>query len=251
MDLFFLKKVIGLLIMPLSIVTLLLIVSLITFKKKPSFSFKCLLSASLLLFLSSTGYIADKLILPLENKYSSFTKLEQPIDYIIILGCGHTSNKDLPATAELKVCSLQRLVEGFRIFNMHPEAQIITSGTSFNDPSSNAEKVKQAFQLLGVPGHKIFVEVFPKDTEEESELIAPRVVGKRVVLVTNADHMIRSVNYFKQQGINVIPAPASYFVKNIESPKNWSYYFPSSQNLKQTTTAWYEAAGLIIQWIKS
>lgn len=236
--------------MPLSIMTILLILALLFFYKKPSFSFKCLLSSFILLFVSSTGYISDKLMLPLESKYPSFTQSSKPIDYIVILGCGHTSNELLAATSQLKPCSLQRLVEGLRIFKLHPEAQIITSGAAFSDPMSNAEKVKQAFNLLGVPNNKIFIEPFPKDTSEEAELIAPRIIGKRAVLVTNADHMIRSVNYFEKAGANVIAAPASPWVTNVDSPKNWAYYLlPSSNKLIQTTHVWYETAGLIVQWI--
>ena len=33
-------------------------------------------------------------------------------------------------------------------------------------------------------------------TEEEAELIAPRVTGKNVVLITNSDHMPRAIKYF-------------------------------------------------------
>ncbi|MEW6991497.1 ElyC/SanA/YdcF family protein [Colwelliaceae bacterium 6441] len=249
MDLFLLKKIIGFLIMPLSLVAILLILAILYFKRKPAFSFKCLLCASILLIGSSSGFIADNVMYPLENNYDSFTQSNKPLDYIIILGCGHTSDDTLPATSQLKACSLQRLVEALRIFKLHPEAQIITSGAAFNNKESNAEKVKQAAVLLGIPEHKILIESFPKDTEEEAELIAPRVIGKNVVLVTNADHMIRSVNYFEQQDVTVIPAPASNWVKDINSPKNWRYYLPSSKNLLQTTTAWYESVGLFVQWI--
>ncbi|MDO6447281.1 ElyC/SanA/YdcF family protein [Colwellia sp. 1_MG-2023] len=203
------------------------------------------------MILLSTGYVSDRVMQPLENNFASYQYTEKPIDYIVILGCGNTSNPDLPATSQLFPCSLQRLVEGLRIFKLHPEAQLITSGAAFDDNDSNATNVKKAAMLLGVPESKIIVESFPKDTEEEAELIAPRVQGKNVVLVTNADHMLRAVNYFKQHGIDVIPAPASNWVKNIDGYKNWSYYLPKSHNLTQTTNAWYESIGLLVQWLKS
>ena len=237
--------------MPLSLISILLILALILFYKKPSLSFKCLLSASALLILLSTGYVSDRVMHPIENNFVSYQSTEKPVDYIVILGCGNSSNPDLPATSQLFPCSLQRLVEALRIFKLHPEAQLITSGAAFDNNASNATNVKQAAMALGVPDEKIIVESFPKDTEEEAELIALRVQGKNVVLVTNADHMLRAVNYFKQQGVDVIPAPASNWVKNIDSYKNWSYYLPKSHNLTQTTNAWYESIGLIVQWLKS
>jgi len=252
MDLFFIKKLIAMLIMPMSIITILLILAILFFKAKPKFSFKCLLSASLLLIISSLGFVADKLILPLENDFEPYSRIDSSIDYIVILGCGHTTDDALPVTAQLYTCSLQRLVEAIRISNIHPEAQIITSGAALGDEVANAEKVKQALVLLGMKEEKILVESFPKDTEEEAELIAPRVRGKNVILITNADHMSRSVNYFATQGVTVIPAPASYFTKGLGQEKEWSYYLtPNPNNLVQTTTAWYEYLGLTVQWLKT
>ncbi|WP_206485628.1 ElyC/SanA/YdcF family protein [Thalassotalea sp. G2M2-11] len=251
MDLFLLKKILGFVIMPLSIISLLLICALLLFSTRPKVSFKCLLTATAILLLSSTGWVADRLILPLEKQYPAYTNQLTQVDYIIVLGCGHVSDNAIPATEQLFTCSLERLVEALRIFKLHPEAQIITSGAAFSNQESNAEKVKQAAVLLGIPEHKIMVESFPKDTEEEAELIAPRVIGRNVILITNADHMPRAVNYFQQQGVSVTPAPASFYVKDFNGDKNWSYYLPQSSNLVQTTTAWYETIGLFVQWLKS
>ena len=60
-----------------------------------------------------------------------------------------------------------------RIYHLHPEARIITSGYGGVNPVSNAETVKQSLILLGIPAQKIITENFPKDTEEEAQLIAP------------------------------------------------------------------------------
>lgn len=188
---------------------------------------------------------------PIENNYAAFSKQQGKVDYIVILGCGHETDAAWPATSRLKACSLQRMVEGLRIFQMHPEATIITSGAKLGDRISNAVTVKQALVSLGVAESKILVENFPKDTEEESELIAPRVKGTKVVLVTNSDHMPRSVRYFKMQGVEVIPAPASPWVKDASETKKWAYYLPSPTGLKQTTNAWYETLGRTVQWLKN
>jgi uncharacterized SAM-binding protein YcdF (DUF218 family) len=188
---------------------------------------------------------------PIENQYESFTRSIKPVDYIIILGCTHTTDPQLPATGELAICSLQRLVEAIRIFRIHPEAQLITSGYAGNDETSNAEKVKQAAMLLGIPERKIIVESFPQDTEEEAALIAPRVSGKNVILVTNSDHMPRAIKYFQLQGINPIAAPAGKWTKGIDNETHWNDYVPSASSLTQTTYAWYESIGRIVQWIKS
>jgi len=250
MDLFLLKKIISAFIMPLSIIIILLVFAIIFYQYKKRFSYTCLIMATLLLTLGSFRPFANLVMAPIESQHLAFTRSSKPVDYIIILGCWHTSDAQLPATSELGICSLQRLVEALRIFRIHPEARLITSGGAGYDEMSNAEKVKEAAMLLGLPESKIIVESFPQDTEEEAELMAPRVKGKNVVLVTNSDHMPRAIKYFQQQGINPIAAPAGKWIKGTDDEKYWPYYIPRPENLEQTTHAWYESLGRIVQWIK-
>ncbi|PKH88017.1 ElyC/SanA/YdcF family protein [Colwellia sp. Bg11-28] len=251
MDLFLLKKIITVLIMPINIVLLLLIFALIVHRKKPKQSIKSLSAAIVILLISAFAPFSNTVMTAIENDYPPYVKTNVSIDYIVVLGCGHNTNAELPVTSQLANCSLQRMVEALRIYQLHPEARIITSGYGGHNPVSNAETVKQSLVLLGVPAQKIITENFPKDTEEEAQLIAPRVQGTQVILVTNADHMPRSINYFQAEGIYPIAAPTGYWVKNPDSSKNWAHYMPSSKKLEQTTIAWYESLGLIVQWFKS
>ena len=251
MDLFLLKKIIGMLLMPVNLILLLLIIALIFYKVRPGLSFKCFFLGTLLLLLATLPPVADKVMAPLERQYEAFTLSATPLDYIVVLGCSHTNDDALPAIAQLEYCSLQRLAEAVRIYRLHPEASIITSGSAVSHGSSNAEKVKLAAISLGIPPNKIINENAPKDTEEEAELIAPRVRGKQVVLVTNADHMPRAMAYFQAQGIEPIPAPAAFWVKGQPENKAWHYYFPHAKTLEQTTRAWYENLGRLVLWFKS
>jgi len=237
--------------MPINIVLLLLIFSLIIHRKKPKQSIKSLSAAIVILLISAFPPFSDTVMTALENDYPPYVKNNNSIDYIVVLGCGHNTNAELPVTSQLANCSLQRMVEALRVYQLHPEARIITSGYGGHNPISNAETVKQSLVMLGVPAQKIITENFPKDTEEEAELIAPRVQGTNVVLVTNADHMPRSIKYFQAQGIKPMAAPTGYWVKNPDSSKSWTHYTPSSKKLNQSTIAWYETLGLIVQWFKA
>jgi len=251
MDLFLIKKIISAMIMPLSIIIILLILAIAFYQHKKKLSYSCLVMATLLLTLGTFRPFANLVMAPIENQYQAFTRSINPVDYIIILGCWHTTDPQLPATSELGICSLQRLVEAIRILRIHPEARLITSGYAGHDEVSNAEKVKQAAIILGVEEKNIIVETYPQDTEEEAELIAPRVMGKNVVLITNSDHMPRAIKYFQRQGIQPIAAPAGKWIKGDNKEKGWSYYVPKPSNLEQTTHAWYESLGRIVQWLKS
>ena len=54
---------------------------------------------------------------------------------------------------------------------------------------------------LGVPKEKIRLFPTAQDTQQEAELTAPFLNGKRFVLVTSASHMQRSINWFEQQNV--------------------------------------------------
>jgi uncharacterized SAM-binding protein YcdF (DUF218 family) len=229
----------------------LLLIALFLHQKKPKQSIKCLSGALVILVLCAFPPLSDSVMNSIENDFPPYVKKDNTVDYIVVLGCWHENNDALPVTSQLANCSLQRMVEALRVYQLHPEARIITSGYAGTNPLSNAETVKQSLVLLGVPAQKIISEHFPKDTEEEAQLIAPRVLGTEVVLITNADHMPRAVNYFQSQGVYPTAAPTGYWVKNPNGNKSWSYYMPSAKKLSQSTVAWYENLGLIVQWFKS
>ena len=246
--LFIFKKLIAVLVMPLSLSILTLLLGLLLIKHKVSTKF--FVASFFLLFISSFNPVADRLMHQLENQYEAFRLSPEPVDYIVILGCGHQTNDALSATSQLKPCSLQRLVEGVRIFRLHPEAKLVTSGYGLANDAPNAEKVKQAAIALGVPSNKILTEPYPKDTQEEAELISSRVKGKNVVLVTDAYHLPRAMGYFQMNGVNATPAPAGYYVKNINAEHNLLYYFPSVYALQKSSIIWYEYMGQLHQWIQ-
>jgi len=251
MDLFLLKKIVSAFAMPLSMVLLLLLFAMFLYLRRSRLTFVCLFTATALLFIASFSPVSAPFIAQYENQYPAYQESEQPVDYIVVLGCGHASNAKLPVTSQLYGCSLERMIEALRIYNLHPEARIITSGYGGSDKTANAEKVKQALVSLGVPEAKITAEGRPRDTEQEAQLISPIISDKQSVLVTSASHMPRAINYFYAQGVNPIAAPAGFHVKNIDQERDWRSYVPGAGTLKQTTAAWHETLGRAVQWLKS
>jgi len=249
MMLFFLKKFIGVLLMPINIVLILLLMSILLSKSNKILSKACLVTGFVILLTVSTPYFSGEFIKPLESQFITFEKQPKSLDYIVILGCGHSTNENIPALAQLQPCSLQRLSEGLRIFQLHPEATIITSGYAGSDIEPNAIKVKRAAISLGVPENKIISNTLPQDTEEEAELISPLLVGKEFALVTNASHMPRAVQYFINRDTTPIPAPTGFRYK--KDPSGLLEHLPSGSSLQRTTYAWYETLGQFVQWLKS
>lgn len=249
MTLFFIKKFIGTMIMPLSLVLFLMLISIFLAKSNHKISKYSLISSFFILLISSTPFFSGHFIKPIENNFQAFSKQQNPLDYIVILGCGHTTSESIPALTQLQACSLQRLAEALRVFQLHPEAIIITSGYAGADIEANAIKVQQAAVSLGVPQEKIISYVLPKDTEEEAKLISPLLINKRFALVTNASHMPRAIKYFINKGTNPIAAPTGFRYKadSVGLLEN----FPAVSSLQRTTIAWYETLGQFVQWLKS
>lgn len=250
-DLFTLKKLISFFLMPLNIIVLLFIIGFILSVKKSRFAKYGYVSGAVFLVLASLPIVSNSLMAPLEKQFSAYQKTDpaSQVNFIIVLGCYHYSDRALPATMQLKTCSLQRLVEAVRISILHPEAQIITSGAGFNNPESNADIMKQAAISLGVAESKLQSYGVAKDTEEEAKYLAEIVKKQPSILVTNADHMRRALNYFTAQGVNVTPAPASFWVKG-EHDSTFGLFKPNVGSLEKFTRAWYEYLGLIVQWLK-
>lgn len=235
--------------MPLLLISLILVA--VFFNRKPKVAKLLLIATTLMLFILSFMPSANVFIQNYESKYPSYKPVHGSIDFIVILGCGHTSNVNLAALQELNICSLQRLIEGVRIASLHPNAKLVTSGAAIADISSNALKVKQAAMELGIEEQRIIVEPRPLDTEDEAMYISEIVKNSAFTLVTNANHMPRSMNYFIQAGTHPIPAPTGFYVKDNDGDKAWQAYFPSSSNLTISETAWYETLGQWWQALKS
>jgi uncharacterized SAM-binding protein YcdF (DUF218 family) len=219
---------------------------------------KILASAGLLLsFLFSNNYFANSLLFRLENRYPMYST-ESPgktsslptkhaIEYVVVLGGGHTTFPTLPITSQLNEPVIVRLVEGIRIFRQHQGTKLILSGGASADPYPNAKLLADLAVELGVNKDDIILELESKDTKDEARLIKPLVGDKPFALVTSASHMPRSVALFRKVGMNPIPAPTDHLVKNRHST-SYSKWFPSSTHLQKSERAVYETLGIL--WAK-
>jgi len=197
----------------------------------------------------SYGAISDPLLRPLEYQYPPLLSLEniQNIKWIVVLGGGHTSDPKLPITSQLSEASLIRLVEGIRIHNGLPKSKLILSGGSVFEKISNAQVLADVAIAIGVKKEDLILEDVSKDTEDEARLIQEIVGQEQFILVTSASHMPRSMALFKKLGMNPIPAPTDYLVKESQEISPGMFY-PSVNGLCKAERAFYEYLGLA--WAK-
>ncbi|WP_438863809.1 ElyC/SanA/YdcF family protein [Neptunicella sp.] len=243
MEIFTLKKIASMLLMPLPlIVTLLLISWICIYWHRHKLAYALQAFAVITLLTTSTSWLPNYLLGNLEQQYHQFD-LATPVDKIVVMGCGHTNDGRLPITSQVKPCSLYRLIEGMRIQQANPGSILITSGYS-EEPFSNAEMMKKLAVSLGADPSRIQLQNNSRDTEEEVLKLKPMLGQQPFAMVSSASHMQRAMHLFQQQGLHPIAAPTEHLVKYSDAVEpSWWSELPHSTNIYKFERYWYEAMG--------
>lgn len=239
---FILKKLISMWVMPLPFCCLLIIFGLIINYWRANIGRAIALLGVTALMLFSWQPFSNFVLYPLENKSPIFD-ITQPVDAIVVLGNCHQVNNKIPPMSQLCGSGLYRLMEGYRIWQANPEAELLLSGYAGDESRPYADVVGEIAINLGVPKDKIRLFPTAQDTQQEAELTAPFIKNKQFALVTSASHMQRSMDWFKRQkidGENLTPIAAPAYFDARETSSNWNI---NTQALMRTERAWYELLG--------
>jgi len=215
------------------------------------------LGTVLLLLLSAPG-ISRQTLLPLESRYPALLHPETVSwgenrgtspKWIVVLGGGHVSDPRLPANSQISVAALGRVVEGVRLYHAIPGSRLLLSGGVVFDPVPEAEVMARIAVLLGVKPQDISLETDSRDTAAEAEIIAKMIGREKIILVTSAMHMPRSMALFRKQGLEPIPAPTDFRVRETQGPVI-AKVFPRGASLSEVETAAHEYLGLAWAWLR-
>ena len=138
---FELKKWLGQLLMPLPFsLSLLLLALLLLWFTRFQKSGKLLATLSLVIIaLMGMRPVSYELARSLEQTYPPFeVRLHPHIEAIVVLGNGHVSDPAVPERAWQNNIALARTLEGVRLAQAYPEAELVFSGYVSGDPLSNA-----------------------------------------------------------------------------------------------------------------
>jgi uncharacterized SAM-binding protein YcdF (DUF218 family) len=156
---------------------------------------------------------------------------------VVLAGGSRNLYEFVPSIERLDDTTQGRLLGGARIYRDHgPFGLVIVTGTGEPYVTSMADYLV----LLGVPRDKIALETQATDTETNatfSAQILQKHGSKKVVLVTSALHIPRSVSAFQRAGIDVLPAPVDF-----RGGHGWRL-IPSSSALFRTSRASHELLG--------
>ncbi|MCX7738345.1 MAG: YdcF family protein [Hydrogenothermaceae bacterium] len=232
---FFLKKLITFMILPPGIFVILFL-SIAFLRKKMRLASVISVASAVSIYLLSIEPIKDLLLSPLEEKYKRPKQLTG--DVIVVLGGGSYN------TGVLTDDSLKRLLTGF-ILQKQLNIPIILSGGSAIINLPESEVMKSVLIELGVDRSQIFTDVSSRDTLGNAfftKKICQSKGFRRVILVTSAYHMPRSILTFKQAGIEVIP-----YSTDFKMDKRYTFYsyLPKMNVLQDSTKVLREYIGLV------
>lgn len=253
----FLSKLLPLFIYPVGLVCLLLLVALIRLWKSPTQAALSIGLALGLLLLGSNGWISNSLVQSLEWQNLPPQVVPQA-EAIVVLGGG--IKPEIPPRPWVDVSDAgDRVLHGARLYNEGKAPVLILSGGRVDwksgGPAESADMAKLA-EALNVPASDILQDPTSLNTYENAvnvkQLLQQRGIN-RVLLVTSAMHMPRSLKIFQKQGIDVIPAPTDFLIseQELQEPGNTTQatilnLLPDADRLQQTTRALKEYIGLVI-----
>jgi uncharacterized SAM-binding protein YcdF (DUF218 family) len=152
-----------------------------------------------------------------------------------------------------------RLIYAAQLYREGKAPVVIASGGRIEwlgGGSPEAADMAEILQVLGVPPSAIILEPDSLNTHENAVNIQKILVERgidRVLLVTSALHMPRSLAIFQHQKIDAIAAPTNFLVTDRDvAALNTSFgsillnFLPDSDRLNQTTRALKEYLGLAI-----
>lgn len=207
-----------------------------------------------LLLLMSTGWLPKALTRHLESQYPVVTQADPTVHWIVVLGGGMTERPNIPPNAILGPVSLDRLIEGVRLYRQLPAAKLLLSGRGYDSTVPEAKRLSEVVTWFDIPASNIVLETISDNTAEEARAIKPMVKEEPFYLVTSAIHMPRAMALFKAHGLHPIAAPTDFTFYRGEQHKEGAW-LPKPVNLYHLTVALHEVAGNLrnyfLYWTKN
>lgn len=247
--LFFLKKLITFCVIPPGILIVFLIISAFILKKRWRV-FNVFLA--IVIYLISIEPVKDMFILPLEDAYRvPSSESIKACDAYVVLGGGLNENApDLTGDGQLGSESLPRVIDAYRLYRMEKKPIILSGGKVYGN-KPEAQVAKKFLISLGVAEKDIIAEENSKDTFENAlfvKEILDKYGLKRIVLITSAFHMKRSVQLFKKHISFVLPYPTGY--RTSRSHYNVISYMPNGENIAFVAYSIKEYLGILFYRLK-
>ena len=207
---YYLNKIVGAIVNPIAITLIVMMIGmLVGAKGRKRLSLGLIGGSAFWLWLWSTPMMCRWVGLGLEREWPVVLAEDASrADAIVILGGGMGANTNVYKYAEMGG-GADRVWHAARLWKAGKAPVLVASGTG------ELHSTVPLLRDLGIPDTAIVVEDKARNTEENAKFVEEKVgEGKRVLLVTSAWHMRRSMLMFKKYAPNleIIPAATDYEV---------------------------------------
>lgn len=255
MDFLFLSKLLPLFFYPLGLASLLLLISLIVNWKYPRWTPIPVALALLVLLIFSNEWVSSALVQSLESRVPPLEWENIPtVDAIVVLG-GATKNPEAPRPMVDVNEHGDRLFYAAELYKQQKAPLLILAGGRINwagNIGSEAADMASLLKTLGVPSEAMIQESLSLNTYQNAinvQQIMQAQDIEKIILVTSAFHMPRSLAIFEKLGIKAIAAPTDFFITKTYQ-QSWENILlnllPDAHRLTLSTMAIKEYFGLVI-----
>jgi uncharacterized SAM-binding protein YcdF (DUF218 family) len=244
----YLHKILPLFILPIMLFIIVILIGLITNKKK------LIYIAVVVLYIISTPIFSNNFFKLVEgNEYRKPISSIDSADAIVVLSGILEINEEGDSTY-VEWGDPDRFFGGIALFKAGKAQKLVFTGGKMpwdKTKETEGEVLKEYAISNGIPSEKIYVTKDVENTADEAvavkELISP---SKRIILVTSAYHMNRAKRLFEQQGFEVIPYKVDYKARR-NSTTTLLAFLPSAGNIELTETGIRELIGRLIYLVKN
>lgn len=243
---FYLSQFLSFLAMPLTIISLLIVIGAIYLRRK--WGRRCLWAGIILLWFFSNQFIANQAMLAWEPEFKEFDEVKTHEYGIVLTGVTNLSKTAYDRTFFNK--GADRITHALQLYRMGKIKKIlITGGQGLNpvNPQSEAELLQRFLLMTGVPPEDILIEDKAKNTAQNAQFTKAFLeenkidTGQEFLLITSAFHMYRSKGCFDKVGLKTETFPTDYYSHDVKFSFP-SLVYPSPSSIEN----WHK---LVKEWI--
>jgi len=213
----FLSKLLPLLVYPLGLASLLLVVTVWgIWRKRRQLAMGAAIAALIVLWAGSNAWVATRLVQSLEWQNLPPDPLPNA-EAIVVLG-GSTRPADFPRPWVDVTEAGDRVLHGAQLYKAGKAPKLILSGGRIEwrgGGPPESDDMAQIAEAMGVPRADILEDPTSLNTYQNAvnvKAILQREGIDRILLVTSAMHMPRSLAIFQKQGMDAIAAPTDFLI---------------------------------------
>jgi uncharacterized SAM-binding protein YcdF (DUF218 family) len=253
----YLSKLLPLFFYPLGLASISLVVALFTLWKRPRVAAIAVSLSLIVLLFCSNAWVAKYLVRSLE--WQNIPPAQLPTaEAIVVLG-GATKSAFPPRPSVDLSEQGDRVIYAAQLYRQKKAPIIILSGGRIDWRGSGSPESADMVDILtsiGIPAEALIQEPDSLNTYQNAVNVKKILDAqgiRRILLVTSALHMPRSLKIFQRQGIDAIPAATDFLVSKGELQELGSTpkaailnLLPDTDNLHQFTSALKEYIGSFV-----